>query len=425
MLISLIVENFRSFDSQQEFSMVASTRQTSFPDHLVEVPGTTEKLVPLAAIYGANGAGKSNLVRALAWLHELVTTRTLRAMPFIFAPANRPTRIEVRFLSGGDVLAYGITQNQKEIETEWLSVVMPSGKEKVVFERKTTDGRATLEFGGEIGGDKEKLAAFGVLGVKGSEPLIRRLVDELSETELPPAVRRAKSWFAKLLVLVPDSEFIRLAERVSSDTPFRDYATALVRRMDASLQAVTLKVTSHKLELLPQDVRSKVREAPRGESVHLGGISVQQVDEENVNVRDVGIEHSGPDSARTVLPIFDESDGTQRLVHLAPLAFDATEDIVVVVDELDRSLHALLVREFVREFLRRARGHSSQLIFTTHETHVLDQDLVRRDEVWFVEKNEHGASELFSLDDFGVRNDLRLDRSYLQGRFGAIPPLGT
>ena len=82
----------------------------------------------------------------------------------------------------------------------------------------------------------------------------------------------------------------------------------------------------------------------------------------------------------------------------------------------------MLVKAFLQEFLARARGRRNQLICTTHETHVLDQDLVRRDEVWFVEKGKDGASQLFSLDDFPVRTDLRLDRGYLTGRFGAVPP---
>ena len=125
------------------------------------------------------------------------------------------------------------------------------------------------------------------------------------------------------------------------------------------------------------------------------------------------------------LGLGDESDGTRRLLNLLPVlrptAFSGT---VFVIDEIDRSLHPILVKEFVEFFLKSSTGEFRQLILTTQESNLLDQDLLRRDEIWFAEKDQAGATRLYSLLDFKVRNDLEIRKHYLQGRFGAIPFLG-
>lgn len=405
--------------------MVASPRQTNFPDHLVSIPSAEERLVPVAALFGANAAGKSNLVRALKWLQREVRQGHSRFMPFLFADPNRTSRFQLRFLQGEQVLEFGLTCRNEGIESEWLSTISSTGREKVIYERETQpDGHSVVEFAENLGGSSEKLEAFRVLGVKRGEAVLTKLTESLSGTELPAAVQAATDWFDKLVIISTDSQYMPLAERVHDDVPFRDYASHLFHRVDPTITEVMAAMKRVAIEHLPTPLRDRVRELDAGASVRVADLSVIKIDEANANVRDVVMQHEGPTGSRLPLSLMHESDGTLRLLHLAPSAFDAARDVVVVIDELDRSLHALLAREFVLEFLRRAAGRRSQLIFTTHETHLLDQDLLRRDEIWFVEKNRTGASELFSLDDFRVRNDLRLDRSYLQGRFGAIPPLG-
>jgi len=126
------------------------------------------------------------------------------------------------------------------------------------------------------------------------------------------------------------------------------------------------------------------------------------------------------------LPFGEESDGTQRFLELLPALYlqqdeDPNAPIVYVIDELDRSLHPLLSRAFVEFFSMVAAERPIQLIFTTHETHLLDSELLRRDEIWFVEKGKDQVTNLTPLSEYSVRNDLRLERGYLHGRFGAVP----
>jgi uncharacterized protein len=121
----------------------------------------------------------------------------------------------------------------------------------------------------------------------------------------------------------------------------------------------------------------------------------------------------------------EESDGTQRCLNLLPALYHVTRrNQVFVVDELDRSLHPLLCHALLKLFLAACPGRHQQMIVTTHETHLLDLDLLRRDEVWFIEKNRQQQSHLFSLGDLNARKDLRIEKGYLQGRFGGIPFIG-
>ncbi len=126
------------------------------------------------------------------------------------------------------------------------------------------------------------------------------------------------------------------------------------------------------------------------------------------------------------LDLDEESDGTRRLLNLLPALYHlSTEQAAYFIDEIDRSLHPILVKEFLHFFLRSCDTGLRQLIVTTHESNLLDLDLLRRDEIWFVEKDESASTRLYSLLDFKVRNDLEIRKHYLQGRFGAIPFLGS
>ncbi|MCC5876470.1 MAG: AAA family ATPase, partial [Candidatus Sumerlaeia bacterium] len=136
---------------------------------------------------------------------------------------------------------------------------------------------------------------------------------------------------------------------------------------------------------------------------------------------------SGKNGRSRFFPISDESDGTRRLMHLIPMLIPtAIPAPVFIVDELNRSLHPLLSRSLLQTFLRGEPGvQDRQLILTTHETLLLDLDLLRRDEIWFIEKDNEGASSLRSLQEYKVRKDLRIEKGYLSGRFGAIPIMGA
>jgi uncharacterized protein len=430
MLISVTVENFMSFGAEQELSAVANGRQTNLSEHLVDVAGHGEKLVPVIALYGANGAGKTNLVRAIAFLLR----HALRGTPAdyvssarrknLFAPATKPSRIVLRFLVESTVYELGVAALDWGFEREWLSIIKPTGSERRVFERTTTDGATTIEYGKDLDGFGDKMAALKVLGALPTELFLAKVLREVPEKELPPALAQVSGWLAHLAIVQPDSPYVLLEERLNREPKFKEHVAALLRDFGTGVSGLSTETSTLPLTELTPSQRDAFDRYPVGGAFAraVGGVLVKQ-DETTVGVHQLEAEHVSA-GRKGRLPWEAESDGTRRLAHLAPATYEAgVRPFVFIVDELDRSLHALLVKAFIRTFLDRARGHLNQLIFTTHETSVLDQDLLRRDEVWFVEKTRGGASTLFSLDDFPVRTDLRLDRGYLMGRFGAVPAI--
>ena len=157
----------------------------------------------------------------------------------------------------------------------------------------------------------------------------------------------------------------------------------------------------------------------------IGKIFVDGSDKNTVKFRQINALYNSAAGDNVTLPLHEESDGSRQLLNLLPALYKLKmAGGVFVIDEIERSMHPILARKFIEYFLKAARGSNSQIIFTTHESTLLDLDILRRDGIWFAEKNEAGATQLYSLADFKVRNDLRIDKGYLQGRFGAIPFLG-
>ena len=410
--------------------MLANSKHTNLLEHLVPVPGHPEKCLPIAAIYGANGSGKSNLVSAISWLRRAVFSNptalgehSIRVAPFLFAEPERPTKLSLRFLVGRQVLEYGVSFTPARFEQEWLTIVRPKGKEKIVFERLTDSKEVTtINYGDGLPSVSEKAKALKLLGAKPKELFLSRLFHDLTAEESGDAIGGAVYWFLNLHVVGLDSEYRFLTRRADQDDAFRVYLSDLLHRIDPTLAGLKVEKNNVALSELTNLQRRKLEEAEVGEQIS-GARRWYKAGENLVEEVTLRAEHSGPNGLQRPLEFSQESDGTRRIAHIAPAAYEANGPHVFLVDELDRSLHALLVRAFVTEFLARARGHRSQLIFTTHETHVLDQDLLRRDEIWFVQKSLEGATEIYPLDDYPVRNDLRLDRSYLLGRFGGVPSI--
>lgn len=151
----------------------------------------------------------------------------------------------------------------------------------------------------------------------------------------------------------------------------------------------------------------------------------KQPDGDHFYLLNIQAAHKHESKEETTLEIFEESAGTRRLLDLLPALYQLkARSGVYFIDEIDRSMHPMLVSKFREFFLRTCTAAPCQIIVTTHESHLLNLDLLRRDEIWFAEKGSDGATNLYSLTDFNVRNDLHIQKGYLQGRFGAVPFLG-
>lgn len=446
MLLSFSITNFRSFREEQTISMVASNKQTDHPEHLIPIPDDDGHwALPVAAIYGANGAGKSNLVKGLVYLQRLVNFGTepkkpIARSPFILDESSpmQPTELSLQFVEGGFVYAYGFRINDRIVEAEWLSLLR-NGKEISVYERITSsDGTVEIETGPVLNedswGDHSRVKALTQVGVLPNQLFLHAVGQNLQEQDQGRILAGALHWLAvRLQIVSASANFRMLAGVMARNTKFTEFAGDFLRKVSTGVDR--LRVDSVPLDeefigRLDSSLREKLEEMTEGQTTSIprpdgSEVTVEKSGGSKVLLRTLKAEHLTADNRHVALPFAEESDGTQRLTHLLPALHSLCQGYgLFVMDEIDRSLHPLLAKGFVRAFLEAGAKTGSQLIFTTHETAFLDLDLLRRDEIWFVQKKlPVGATELYSLAEYNVRTDLKIDKAYLQGRFEAVPPI--
>ena len=440
MLISFSVSNFRSFGEEVTLDMVASTKLPDHTDHLIKIDDTEKHVVRTALLYGPNAAGKSNLIKAMGYAQSLICTGSQSSFatpdPFRFdsTAASKPSSFEFRFMVGNEIFTYGFDVGRRGIESEWLCSLRGS-REKIIFERdakgRTQVGDGPRSF---FPDDKEMSHALSVLSQLPIRPnqLFLSRANSLPVESLGCTVRGIIEWLTEdLVILEADVRACDMLERLYSDEPFKKFAQSFLCNVDTGICDLAFHEQS-------RDCRDHEREVfqyhgDENDYPYLrfgcSGDTDERMDPSDptkVITRQLMSLHRGGDgNIQFALPFSEESDGTQQLLHYLPYLLPKQgRSRVVVIDELDRSLHPKLCWELVDFFSKSCPGVRRQMIVTTHEAHLLDQDLLRRDEYWMVEKDKTGQSRLTPLSDFNVRKDLNLRKGYLQGRFDALPIIG-
>ncbi|WP_309738851.1 ATP/GTP-binding protein [Chamaesiphon sp. OTE_20_metabat_361] len=446
MLIQLTIENFLSFRDEVTFSMVGVSSDRQHADRLMEdAAGKGRPVLPIAAIYGANAAGKSNLIEALIFVQDLILegTRSSQSIPVsTFKLGNyskAPSKFEFIFTHQDARYSYGFKLNREQILEEWLHVIPPGKKKEVMyFERITSSEKKTsVNYGSRLTGRSKRRKQFLEFIAEGTRPnqlLLTEATERNVETLFPIV-----NWFAKVLNIIPAesifanldvfvvrksftdflSEFLMIAgtgiEKVDKITIDLDFDRHFSRLPMAERESLIEKISEldENFAIVADDNSGKKYILVRSEdgSIKLV-VLVTQHRHENGKLIDFAID--------------EESEGTQRLINLIPSLFllQGDDEHVIFIDELDRRLHPLLSRLFIKKAID-CRGKENQLIFTTHDTNLLDLELLRRDEIWFVEKDRQGSSSIYSLAEFKTRPDLKIEKGYLNGRFGAIPFFGN
>ena len=441
MLVSFFVSNFRSFDEEQTFSLVASNRLLgSHEGHTVPIPNSDDRVLRTGVVYGANGAGKSNLFKALQLLTTIATSTRKKDAPirrdafrFGSGPA-KPTILDLQFVVGNQVYRYGVKLDDTQVLEEWLAR-MSHGNEQILYERTTgPNGEVRVELG-KISGANEKFKALAKIGGPRNQSFLVTAISTL-EGRIPSDVWPAYAWFDLLLHLIsPQQSDRNLSRMFAADLHLLDFASHFLNSSSTGIDNLALIITPLKEEefeaLVPEQLmpnRSRLSDGQSWQRTLSDGDVVRvQRDGGGLQYSRLRLEAAHKTHSGEIAPLDlrEESDGTRRLLQLIPALHRLKQDdAVYFVDEVDRSLHPMLVRNFLEFFLSSCHGGHRQLIMTTHESSLLDQDLLRRDEIWFAEKDAAGATSLYSLLDFKVRNDLEIRKHYLQGRFGAVPFLG-
>ncbi len=442
MLIRFTVENFRSFAEETVFSTLPG-RAKKHADHIIPTPVADIAVLRAAVIYGANASGKSNLVRAIAFARQFIVDGLRPKQPVPVEPFRlnagsnfRPSRFEFEFVAGGQVYAYGFAADRQRVHDEWLYVIRSAQSEYSLFQRISDEkGVAQITFGNAAvtSGTDRQFLDFVARTVRPNQLLLTKMAENNVDLFEPPY-----EWFRTALTIIfPDSFARSIQLRVHKDQRFSQALAAFLQDMNTGITEVCttpvkpdeidfpLDLLEYELNTPEQSVEKNNGNGEADKMLVLNGPNGRYlIHRDEAGALRAYVLHTRHYAAGQPVDfqLAEESDGTQRLFDLFPVLYGAT-DRVFIIDELERSLHPNLVRHFIRQFLRSAGRN--QLIVTTHESTLLDLTLLRRDEIWFVEKSPSGVSAMYSLEAFKPRHDLDIRKGYLQGRFGAIPVFGS
>ncbi len=451
MLLQLAVENYLSFRDRAVLSMLADERTPHAPGQVLEGPGG-RKVLRAAAVYGANGSGKSNLVKALVVLRHLVTAGTrgeglLPVVPFKLDKARpeAPCHFELELGISGRHYSYGFEATTRRIEAEWLYEIESRGEENLLFEREAGNGSPHITFGDGLSTDpkRRQFLEFVAEGTRQNQLFLAE-AGERNVQELSPIRRDLLSW----TLVLPDTPYMPLLAQIQGNEAFRKLIATVLQGAGTGIDDLKVRTVLLPVDEMPADMATALRLSMSASPGNLFGAGAAQslasvhgaelrTDEQGRPelARLFGV-HELPGGERIELEMSEESDGTRRLLHLAPILHlmdQAGPDAFFAVDELERSLHPLLTRLLLQLFLARTgSGAGAQLLFTTHDTNILDHHILSRDSIWLMEKDARGGSVMYPLSELDQgqvdevdRQGKGLERGYLQGRFGAIPFFGS
>lgn len=420
MLVEFRVKNFRSLRDEQVLSLVASKDKSLRDTHTQDtgIPAVPF-LLRSVAIYGANASGKSNLIKALQYMRGVVIEsatlikpgQTYKVQPFRLDAdsASHPTEFETTFILDGIRHQYGFAMTQTRIVSEHL-LVYKAFKPQRWFERQydVKQDKDVYEFGPALKGPKHTWE-----NATRPNSLFLSMAAQLNSE----ALRSIFDWFANHLVIFNEAN--QLAPQFS----------IMALKNDVMRKEICEFLSSADISIADIDV---VTRKVAGQAMRFDfAAGKTEVHPEEIEEHSLRFHHA-TENGKAIFEFEDESNGTRNLLALSGPVLDILrKGLTLLIDELDTSLHTLLVRELVGMFHRpEVNTGGAQLIFTTHDTSLLDApDLFRRDQVWLVEKDRDQASSLAALSDFSPRKNEAIERGYLLGRYGGVPffshPLGV
>ena len=411
MLIEFSIANFRSFRERQTLSMVAAPRMHKREN--VFKPVIEEKnfpdLLKVAVIYGPNASGKSNLLKALEVLESMALrtpnhTKPLPVSPFRFDPdlVNKPSVFEVHFIYKAMRYRFDLAMTADRIHHERLCTY-PKGKETLLYDRAFVDGQEVYDFGLTMEGGEALINIWKNL----TPPAVLFLVQAVNNSsEELKQLRQPYEWFLNGLGSYLDgmnvmSKYVK--DKVTINFP------ESTQDISSLLRDIDVPVTQLKVEETPN------HQAVVDES--------QAVDAKNKNLKALT---KATFTYRTALGEADfsydeQSEGTKNLIGFWLPWYLKINNLldVLVVDELDTSLHPLIVQALVKKHIQEKKP--SQLIFTTHDTHLMDAKVLRRDQFWITERDMNGATRLRCVHEFEGRNNEDMEKRYYEGRYRGLP----
>ena len=454
MLIRFNVKNVYSFDAREngeseEFSMIAGKVRIK-RNHVYD--DGSIKLLKFAAVYGANAAGKSNLIKAMELMRRIVLIGNGKGCTEKYCKTNidnqhKPSYFEMEIMLDNKYYSYGfeIILSENRLLSEWLVELYANNSEKVIFERNIDNGK--YKIGGELlkNGLKNKINVYADDIKNDSSILFLNIMNKnkknlYEDYKNAICLQKLYVWFKNFLkISYPDqplsdyaymSKELDKTEEVCKLMSAFDTGISKFHMVDVPLERMKLSFPKH----ISRDIEERIERLKIRKKV-LANIAPESLimrtrkeffivtvyNHNEVKCQTIEFSHS---QKNTLFNLNEESDGTVRLLDLLEIIL-SSDDKTYVIDELDRCLHPSLSYKFVETFFKIAEKKNIQLIVTTHESRLMDFDLLRRDEIWFVNKKYNGTSDIYSLEEYNTRFDQKVDKAYLEGRYGGVPIFNT
>ncbi|EAJ7141090.1 ATP-binding protein [Campylobacter jejuni] len=420
MLIEFRVENFLSIQDEQVLSMVASSDNTFLNSHT----NNDKKLALLksSVIYGANASGKSNIVKALQTMKTIVISSAntqrgdkLPITPFLLGDEDdKPTKFEIIFIQNNIKYQYGFILTSEKILEEWLLIFGESNRAQKWFERiyNEKEEKYNYSFGAKFIGSKQLWAEN-----TRDNALFLSVAIQLNNEQLKPMFD-----FFNLKLQIANSNGWGNGKSITINEYKKDkeLVNSFFKIADLDIEGVEIKTSDidenslpSNLQNIPQELKEKIIQEVK---------NIQELKNAKI-LENISFIHLNQNNQIKFLNFDDESDGTRKFFNIAGIWINSLKKgNILIIDELNTHLHPLMTKFLVNLFHNEDLNKSNaQLIFTTHDTSILNQDIFRRDQIWFCEK-QNKATKLYPLSDFKVRKDkTNLENDYLLGRFGALP----
>ena len=428
MLVRFTLENWMSFRDPVEFSMIAS-REKQHGDRVPQVSKYQTRILPLSTIYGGNASGKTNFMKALHFAETFVVQGTkpdgsIQIEPFVLDSemAKRPSRFVFELLIDELIYEFSFMVTRKKVVEEKL-ILITSTSERVLYHRQ--NDKITLNSSLK----KNKFLQFVSKGTRENQLFLTTSMYQNVELFLP-----VYTWFRDTLVLLaPDSRFAQFEQYINESDPLYQTMNRMLIHLDTGITHLGGETMPFNHLPFPQNLKETLMdEVKEGTIVRIMDDSNHDryiVTRENNELiaKKIITYHSGS-MGEVKFEMHQESDGSKRIIDLLPAFLELMEidsKKVYVIDELDRSLHTLLTRRLLSIYLSAcSKGSRSQLIFSTHDVLLMDQQLLRRDEMWVTEREDDGNTVLIPFSEFkDIRYDKDIMKSYLQGRLGGIPKI--
>lgn len=439
MLLKYSVSNFKSIGHDIELSMFPTT-----PDidekytRTIQTKAGSWKILKRSAFFGPNASGKSSIIESIDFARDFIVEGIpsgkgtgINQFKGEFEDLDHQSVFQFIFWAEDDeVYEYGFSIDTRQVYEEWLMILTEKGFEPL-FERQTdAEEKTTIEITSKLARRKSKSRELA--------ELLKETIKEKQKNQLflyklydngIKKVEPVMEWFRSVQVIFPRSKVRFLPIRISIDVDFQKFISDSLSKMDTGV--VQVLAVSDDLDFhdfaeearLPKELIQDIEEKRQG-MFSIGGKYYIFGEKNNNRMTLIQIKFEHRLNSKSVqFDLEDESDGTRRLLDLLPMLFakDQSSRMIYFVDELDRSLHTKLSKYLLKLFLENSEESNCQIIYTAHDTNLIDLDSFAQDEIWFVEKKLSGETKIKPMSDFEIKKNQDVLKAYLNGRFGAIP----